>query len=483
MALVSENLDIEASLKKDFIVINEDPSGFIRRFDMEYLWDQILSGIQELVKKNKNGSILAISSCAQRIATVFIDREGNLIYGGPNNDTRGIDVDYIIEDEFTEEELYEITGHGPSLLFGLARLLWFQEEEEELYERIDKVLTLDDWLAYKLSGNLYSDYSSAADSQFFDISKGKWSKKIIEAFDFDPDLFPEIIFPGNQVGNLRKELISKLNLKNKSIPIIKGGGDTQANLVGMGAIKENDIGISLGTTAPLHLVIDEPRIDGEGNFWATYHSIKGKYLIEANTGQTGKVYNWFKEGFFKDYPLNADQLIDKYIKEVEPGSDSTFAFLGPQKMNVMNQETIQRGFFVFNSPSMILENLPTLDHFSKALLENIAFGVYENHAALNEMAKAQTKTFCSGGMAKSSEFCQMLANILDTEINVPKYRDAAFIGAAIQSLIGLRIYDDHNTIIEEKLTLEKFEPQEERVSKYKNIYLEWKSLKTKVDDI
>jgi sugar (pentulose or hexulose) kinase len=368
-------------------------------------------------------------------------------------------------------------------LFGLARLLWFKEEREELYEKIDKVLTLDDWLAYKLSGNLFSDYSSAADTQFFDIKKGKWSEEIIEIFDLDPEFFPMIIYPGNQIGYLKNELISKLNLKPSKIPIIKSGGDTQANLVGMGAIHENDIGISLGTTAPLHLVIKEPFLDDRRNFWATYHSIKGKYLIEANTGQTGKVYNWFKEGFFKGNTLKPDQLIDKYISEIEPGSDSTFAFLGPQRMNVMNQETIQRGFFVFNSPSMILEKLPTLQHFSKALLENIAFGIHENHTELNEIASAKTITYCSGGMAKSSEFCQMLADILNTELFVPVQRDAAFIGAAIQSLIGLRIYDSYESLMEEKLLFDQFKPQEDNVNIYKNIYNEWKNLKMKVDDI
>jgi sugar (pentulose or hexulose) kinase len=32
-------------------------------------------------------------------------------------------------------DLFNITGHSPSLIFTLARLLWFKEEETEQYEK------------------------------------------------------------------------------------------------------------------------------------------------------------------------------------------------------------------------------------------------------------------------------------------------------------------------------------------------------------
>jgi sugar (pentulose or hexulose) kinase len=40
----------------------------------------------------------------------------------------------------------------PPLVFGLARYLWFREEDPENYERIKKIVMLDDWIQFKLSG-------------------------------------------------------------------------------------------------------------------------------------------------------------------------------------------------------------------------------------------------------------------------------------------------------------------------------------------
>ncbi|MHA1473413.1 MAG: FGGY family carbohydrate kinase, partial [Promethearchaeota archaeon] len=169
--------------------------------------------------------VCRLSTCTQRIASVFLDEKGNALYGGPNIDIRGIDSAYLVDDAFSESDLFEITGHSPSLLFCLARLLWFKEEAEDVYAKIKKVLTLDDWLVYKFTGNFYSNLSSAAETQILDIKKREWSSEIIDTFNFDPDFFPEIVDSGTVVGELKENLSNKFDL-NRYVPFVISGGDT-----------------------------------------------------------------------------------------------------------------------------------------------------------------------------------------------------------------------------------------------------------------
>ena len=458
--------------------------GFAKHFDMDDLWKKIIDGINKVLKKfdPDTQSLIGISTCAQRIAVVFLDNKGEVIYGGPNKDVRGLDSAYLIDDEFTDEEMFEITGHSPNLVFCLARLLWYQEEEEEQYEKIQTVFTLDDWLVYKLTGVICSDASSAAETQLLDIQKGEWSKKIIEAFDLNPEWFPEFVDPGTIVGHLTAKLAKNFGLKQQEIPVVKTGGDTQATLLGMGAINNGDIGISAGTSIPLHLVSDKVIIDPECNFWATLHGIKDKWLVEANTGNAGLGYNWFKEAFFAN-STNVDSIIESYLQKIEPGADSTYAFLGPSIMEIKDQTSVKKGVFVFQTPGMILEELPKIEHFAKAVLENIAFGIYENYQALLKFAESDVKTFCAGGLSKSKEFCQMLANILNAEISVPKYKDAAFTGAAMNVLIALNKYPDYASIISDIFKFDRYSVEPEIADKYKSIYLDWKNIKSQVDDL
>lgn len=299
----------------------------------------------------------------------------------------------------------------------------------------------------------------------------------------DPDIFPEVIYSGSLIGNLKEKLIKQMGINELNIPVIKTGGDTQASLLGMGVREKGDIGISLGTTTPLHLVLNEPLIDSNLNFWTTYYSIKGKWLLEANTGKTGKAYDWFKDAFLDGADKNPDKVIEEYLKTVKPGAESTFAFLGPQFMDFKNQINIKRGVFIFQSPSAISEDLPKSAHFARALIENICFGIFENFNALNNYNDDPKRAFCAGRMANSKEFCKILVNIIDTEINFPKHKDSAFIGAAINTLVGLNHYSDEKSVIEENLEIETVRPEPTLSKEYQSIYQEWKTLKEKVDEL
>ncbi|MFW9969037.1 MAG: FGGY-family carbohydrate kinase [Candidatus Odinarchaeota archaeon] len=483
-ALISESLKMGPHLSRSLKIINEDVDGFAKRFDMDDIWKKIKVAINEILQnRTENENIIGISSCAQRMAVVFVDHEGKAIYGGPNTDIRGIDSAYLIEDEFSEEELFQITGHSPSILFCLSRLLWFREEQEKLYDKINKVLMLDDWIVYKLTGEECSDLTSAGESQLLDIKQSNWSSEIIEAFDFNPDLFPDFIESGAIVGELKSELVKSFKIKQKSVPIIKTGGDTQATLLGMGVIEDGNIGISLGTTAPIHLVVNEPILDPKYNFWTTYHSVKGKWLIEGNSGNTGIVYDWLKNDLLVDKRNDKDNIIDNYLKEVKPGSDSTYAFLGPEFMNIKDQTSLKRGVFVFPPPTLITETLPNMKNFARSVIENICFGINENYRKLIKFSNFGVELYSAGGMAKSSEFIKILANILSQNIKVPQFKDSAFLGCAMNTLYGLKIYKNYRKIIDDLLEIEQFSFDDQISKEYKKIFKEWKNLKKRVNEL
>jgi autoinducer 2 (AI-2) kinase len=483
VGIVSEKLELESVSIEGYDIIDENINGFAKRFELDKVWNKVQSCIKNVLKKSQPEKIIGISSCGQRLATIFIDKQGNEIYGGPNTDMRGIDSAYIIESEFSEEELFKITAHSPSLMFSLARLLWFQEEAEEKYEKIDKMLMLDDWIMYKLTGEFYTDYSSIGESQLLDIKRRTWSSEIIETFNINPNILPELVDSGTVIGELKSGLIKEFGINQKSIPVIKGCGDTHANLLGMGAIENGNIGITLGTTTPLHLIVDKPMIDPNFNFWTECHVVEDKWLIEANTGVTGKAYDWFKGAFITASKRDKNLIMDELLSRVLPGADSTFAYLGPELMAVKDQTSIKRGIFIFQPPSMVGEELPKLEHFARSVIECICFGILENFQALQKFTTKDITAFCSGGMSKSKEICKILANILNKVVLVPQTKDSAFIGNAINVLLGLKLYPDYKSIVNRLLSYEKISVDPSISTKYKGIFTHWKNLKNKIDDI
>ena len=152
-------------------------------------------------------------------------------------------------------------------------------------------------------------------------------------------------------------------------------------------------------------------------------------------------------------------------------------------MNLKNQTSIKRGVFVFPPPIMISDMLPVLDDFARSIIENIAFGIYENYKALSNFVDLDTRTFCAGGMAKSKEFTQLLANVLDSELSIPLVKDSAFIGIAMNVLKALNVYSDYKSIINDLITYEKVKSDSNVSQIYKSVYLEWKNLKNKIDKL
>ncbi len=478
VAIVSENCDIIAIAEKNFFFKNDDIEGFAKSYNTDEIWNILMSCIKDVIRKSKINpmNILGITSCTQRQACVFLSDEGEVIYAGPNCDIRGIDSQYLIDDEFEEEELFNITGHNPPLIFPLARLLWFQEEREDLFEKIGKVLLFDDWIVYKLTDIFCTDPTSAAESLIFDVSKSKWSDKIIDTFDFNRDLFPEIIQVSDIVGDLKTDIAKKFNLP-KSIPVVKTGADTQASLIGTACIEDNQIGITIGTTAPLYLVVNSPRLDPNLNMWTTLHAIKDKWLIESNTGMTGKIYDWYKDSFLSGLSNDLDSITEKYLLETEPGANSTLAFLGPERMDINSQTNIKPGVFILPTPGSISEILSDRKNFLRAIFENIGFGILENLIQILNFEGNHKEIFFSGGLANSKSFNQILSNILNKELYLPNIKESAFSGEAINVLIGLEYYQNYRNAINKLVKLTKISPDEDIALKYEKIYHRWSRIK------
>ncbi|MFC1812908.1 FGGY-family carbohydrate kinase [Thermodesulfobacteriota bacterium] len=484
-ALVSTQGEIIAHSSLPYHIFDENHDGFAKRLDLSEIWSKIISCMKEVLNNStiRRHDIIAVSSCTQRIAIVFMDENFDPIYAGPNIDARGIDSVWEIDDAYEHEsDLFKITAHSPHLLFGLARLLWLKQENPEKYKKINRILMLDDWIQYKLSGEIASDVAIASESHFLDISQRKWSGEILEKFNLNREWFPPLIESGSIIANVLPEIAEKLGVPPQ-IPVVKSGADTQTALIGMGCIEDGQIGISLGTSAPVMLVMKQPRIDANLNLWTCCHSIPDKWILEANTGFTGKLYDWYKKNFLANLANDDDELVESYISSTTPGANSTFAFLGPELMNFNKQMNIKPNFFVFPSQSSISDIISDRKTFARAVLENIGYGILENYTALREMHQGIKSVYCAGGMSHSKGFLQILSNILNCDLYVPKIKDSTHVGQLIHCLVGLNHYANHKDAVKKLVKYEKISSNTAVSKTYQNLFDQWKIHKEKIDQL
>ena len=104
---------------------------------------------------------MAVTS--QRQSLVFLDESGDVIYAGPNTDLRAVFEGFALNFRHGDA-ISEALGGRPALMTAPAKLAWFRDNRAGAYARIAHVVTLADWLTFKLTGNLGCEPTLASES-------------------------------------------------------------------------------------------------------------------------------------------------------------------------------------------------------------------------------------------------------------------------------------------------------------------------------
>jgi autoinducer 2 (AI-2) kinase len=462
--------------------------GIGKEFDCGQLWTRIIRLIKEAMKKGKvdKENVLGVSSTSQREAYVFLDKEGEELYGGPNIDIRGMLVDSKVQ-ELVTPEFQQITGHWPPSMFAPARMIWFRENKPEVYEKIAHMININDWVLYKLSGVYSSEPSNAVESFLFDIGNKTWSEEIIESFQISPDILPEVYPSGAVVGEVTGEASNLTGLK-KGTPVIAGGADTNCALVATGALEEGQICTIAGTTTPIQMVISKPVIDTERRIWTSCHIIPEKWVIESNSGIMGRILEWFKEKVIelglKEAVRNKSKIyevLNSWASEASPGADGTRVSMGPQIMDF--SEAISIGpSVIFSPPLLLVPDALSPKNMIRAIFENMAFAIRANSDQVVEVSKIKFDTMrITGGVSRNKTLLKILADCLGLPVITPKVKEGSSLGCAMCAAVGAGIYKDFDEAVKSMIEWdEKLEPDDEIHNQYESYYAEWKNLYYKV---
>ncbi len=155
--------------------------------------------------------------------------------------------------ERREPNSREITGNLAMSGFTAPKLIWVEENEPEVFARVQRVLLPKDYLRWKLSGEYVSEMSDAAGTLWLDVANRRWSEAMLAATHLDVDAMPRLC-EGNEVSaTLQRSVAQRWGIR-PGIPIAGGGGDNAASAVGLGVVSPGQAFLSLGTSGVLFVV-------------------------------------------------------------------------------------------------------------------------------------------------------------------------------------------------------------------------------------
>ncbi len=415
-------------------------------------------------KNDEYKNVKAIGLSGQMHGLVLLDEFDNVLRPSiiwcDNRTTKEV---ALIEEKIGSLKMQEITGNIPMPAFTLAKLLWVKNNEPQIYSRINKVLLPKDYIRYMLNGSFMSEYSDMSGTQFIDLKNRRYSTEILNAFDFKEEWFPKIVESYENTGYLKKEIEEETGLYN--CYIIGGAGDQAACALGTNITSANDLGIVLGSSGVIFSPLDKYAYDKTGCIQTFCHAIPNTYHQMGVTNGAGTSLKWFKNTLCKEDTKIANlNYWDPYkhilrdVNKVKPGSGGVFFLPYLMGERTPHLDPYASGAFIGITPQTRKRAV------ARAILEGVSYSMLDCYFILNSKAK---KIHISGGGAKNSIWCKIIASMLNLDVMRLDKAESACLGVAILAMVSNKEYPDILTACFEIIkVIEKIEPNDEWHNKY-----------------
>jgi len=267
------------------------------------LFEHIRTGLQQLASRT-DIHVLSIGVDTWGVDVVFL-KDGKALaepraYRDPYTNGRMEEFFRLVP----RERVYEKTGIQFMAFNTLYQFYACRCENYAPFLEADTYLFIPDYISYLLSGKMVCEYTVLSTSQFLNPRSKQIDRELIEAAGAKMECFPPIVYPGERIGVLKKEIADF----GYEVPVIAVAGHDTASAVAAVPRTENGQRVaylSSGTWSLMGTVTDEPVITpesaqlnftnegGVGGTTRLLKNITGMWILEQCRKE------WSKQG--KDY--------------------------------------------------------------------------------------------------------------------------------------------------------------------------------------
>lgn len=460
--LFSEDGKIKEYIAKEYSLTESE--GFMC-VDIFAIKENVFSMIKSINDKHKIDSI-CISTFGETF--VALDKDDNVLFAPMlYTDKRGEEQAKQLSELFGNEYVFNTTGTVPHAMYSISKLLWVKQNRSEIYEKIDKVFLICDYIGYLLTGERVIDYSLAARTGVFDITQYSFSKGMCAKLGIDAELFSTPKRAGTVVGE-----VNNPELGLKDCKLVLGSHDQICTALGAGIIEKNKAVDGMGTVECITAVFEDTKKNvkmGKQGYTCVPYAIDGLYCLLIVTYSSGSVVNWFRKRILHDYKGEEASVFTYLEKGMtdEPTSLYVLPYFAGSMIPYqdINAKGAIIGLTTFTTDSeiyqSIMESLSMEMKFETELAQN--YGITINSAV------------ATGGGANSEKWLQIKSDIQGIPYSTLRSSEGGLCGCAVLQAVavGGKTYEQAvETFVQ---TDKKFTPKDtdkyaDKYSKYTKLY-------------
>ena len=348
---------------------------------------------------------------------------------------------------------------------------WIQQNEPELWKRVNKVVHVSAYINYRLTGNLTDSYASTIGHLPFDFKTKKWHTKrglLYPVYGLPIEMMIPICNPGDVIGEITQEVAELSGLK-VGLKVIASGSDKGCETLGVGCVDKNVASVSFGTSASVQF--SAPRYFEPEPFMPAYPSVLKNYFNpEVQIFRGYWTISWFVENFAKDLVEEAakqgkhvEELLNEQMATVPAGCDG-----------LVLQPFWQAGLTTPEAKGAIIgfSDFHTRAHVYRAIVEGIDFALREG---LERMARRGHHKIdfvaVSGGGAQSDLICQIAADVFNKPVRRVQTYETSGLGAAMVTFMSCGVFKDEREAVSKMVHYtDEFTPNADNVKVYDDVY-------------
>ena len=328
--------------------------------------------------------------------------------------------------ELAGADFYRTTGlPGIEGALPLAKLRWLAENEPALFARTHKFLLLEDYLIFRLTGQMVTEPALQTSTGWFRLDTDGYWPEALAAAGVSPDKLPELRECGSLAGPLTGKAAGQLGL-TAGTPVFTGAMDQTAAALAAGSgdgIITETTGTALVTAAATGQLV----FPGTHPVAIYRHAVRGRYVYLPIGNTAGMALRWFRDQFCPDLPEGGAgyAALDAMAAAVPPGCEG-LVFL-PYLSGCVDPDTCPQARAVFFGATLA----HTRAHFARAVLESTAFALADFLEMLEKLGCPCRELRSLGGGASSGLWQQIKADVCGRQLTVPACREATAQGAAL----------------------------------------------------
>lgn len=470
IALFSKDGEVEAAASGAYPVYYPR-SGWAEQNPDEW-WEAVCDTIRKVLDISgiAPSEIAGVGIDGQSWSAIAIDKEGKVLTNTPIwMDTRAQSICDRVNKEIGAEKIFELCGNMLQPSYTTAKILWYKENQSDVYEKTDKILQSNSFIAYRLTGAITQDISQGYGMHCFNMRTGAWDTGMCESMGIPISFLPEIVPCHQIIGTVTKEAAEQTGLA-PGTPVAAGGLDAACGTLGAGVVHAGETQEQGGQAGGMSICIEEYAADPR--LILGYHVVPDQWLLQGGTTGGGGVMRWLEREFGAyERSVAAEKgrtSLHQYNDQAEhvaPGSDGLvfLPYMAGERSPIWDPNA--KGVFYG------LDFGKTKGHIIRSAMEGVAYSLKHNLDIAENVGAHVKELLAVGGSANSALWMQIKSDITGKPLAVPFSDTATTLGAALLAGVGVGMYESFEDAVAQTVKItRRYEPNMENHEVYKKNY-------------